>query len=58
MASTVANFEIELLLCERCLKCMADDRAQFEYARQSPTGKEHLKTCKADPKATTLDGTY
>ena len=39
----------------RCLKCMADPtKKQFKYARQSDTGKEHLKNCKVNPKATTL----
>ena len=46
-------------VCKRCLKCMKDTtKKQFEYARQSSDGKEHLKTCKAQDKATTLDGTY
>ena len=41
---------------ERCLKCMVDPhRKQFEFARQSETGKEHLKTCKASTKATELE---
>ena len=42
---------------ERCLKCMGQ-RKQFEYARHSEDGKEHLKNCKAEPKATQLTGTF
>ena len=44
-------------LDERCLKCMGQ-RKQFEYARHSEDGKEHLKNCKAEPKATKLTGTF
>ena len=42
---------------ERCLKCMGQ-RKQFEYARHSEDGKEHLKNCKAEPKATQLTGIF
>ena len=35
---------------------MQAKRKQFDFARQSETGKEHLKTCKANPKATELAG--
>ena len=37
---------------------MQSKRNQFECARQSPTGKEHLKSCKATTPAASLDGTY
>ena len=47
----------QLRRCKRCLEYMIDPgRKQFEYARQSESGKEQLKTCKAVPKATQLEG--
>ena len=42
---------------ERCLKSMGQ-RKLFEYVRHSEDGKEHLKYCKAEPKATQLTGTF